>query len=1745
MPAAIRSAGGPSFPVLTQAIYPGRAAQIAVTHRTLAALFESRCAEGGDRVAYAVVRDDLTLAESVSFAELGVRCRDLARRLAQVTRPGDRVLLALPTGLDFACAFWACMLSGRVAVPVPAPDPIRWRRAAPRLRGIVGDAGASLVLIAESMRQAAADLGAHTGAGPRWLTPAELQAIEPDPAAPGDPVVEPGTLAYLQYTSGSTSEPRGVCLSHANALANARSLATAAGVQRHSRLLTWLPQFHDFGLMTGLLAPMMAGASSWLMSPLTFLRRPLRWLDAISAFGITHSGAPDSAYAACVRQLAGQPYAGDLSTVVSFSCGAEPVRVATVQGFLEVGAPAGLRPQAFSAGFGLAEAVLAVTSSKPDQPPRLLGVNAAALRSHLVLPQAIDHPASQALVSCGPPMQDTELAIVDIDTRTRCAGDGVGEIWVRSPSVGSGYWRQDALSSATFGATLADGSGPWLRTGDFGFVEGGELFVTGRHKDLIIVHGENHYPQDLEQTAEQAHPGLRAGFTAAFGVDNGQGEAVVLLLEMERRADPDAAAAVARTVRRAVAQAHDVPVEAVALVRAGALPRTSSGKIQRQACRSAYLAGELELLAREAQAPDARQVPPRDAAEQAVWDIWQEVLGTRAFGVHDHFAELGGTSLTMSQVASRLQDRLGVVLPLQALFEQPTVAALAGRVAEALRDDPPRAPETPILPVRRGQPLPASLSQRRMWVIQQFNPASVAYNVAVSLRLRGPLDRGLLQRVIDHLVERHEGLRTHFEMQGPEPVQLIAASLQRDIEYIPLQSLQPAERMHKGRALLRDRASTPFDLAQPPLHRATLVGLDDDDHLFLWLMHHAITDNWSMALLMREVLALYSAWLGGREACLPALPVEYADYAAWQRAPETVRQRQHQMAYWIERLRGLQPMQLPTDFSRPAFAGFHGAKVTASLPARLSEALRSFCARHAATPFMVLLAAFKLMLSRQAGSTDIAVGTPIANRHHLATEQLVGTLVNTLVMRTDLSGDPAFSQLVLRVRETALGAYAHQDAPFDELVEALGQGGVAQPDGLVRVLFNVLNAPLGRLEPVPFAYEEYPLERTASQFDFSLHIDTEFAHRIHLEYSTDLYAAVTAERMLENYLALVEQVLLEPEWPLSAYPIVAPAQLALLHKHWNATQLALPAQLLVHRHLRTDSAALRDAVAVVDASDLRLRYAELDARSNALARALRSRGIARGHRVGLCLPRDAGMLVALLAVLKSGAAYVPLDPAFPVSRLAYMAADAELSAILTPPELTAPFRGVDVPLLDPQDPGLVAGQSEAALPADPELDAGPLNAAYIIYTSGSTGQPKGVTLPHRAVVNFLTAMAQAPGLLASDRLVAVTTLSFDIAVLELLLPLAVGAQVIVASREQVGDPTQLRELLDRHEATVMQATPSAWRALIDAGWAGGPGFRALIGGESLQPALAEQLMERCTALWNMYGPTETTVWSTCWQVQAPSQGIAIGRPIANTTVWVLDPQGHPCPPGVPGEACIGGLGVALGYHRRNELTASRFVPDRWSDEPGARLYRTGDLARWRHDGLLEHLGRLDHQVKVRGYRIELGEIEIALSGHPSVADNVVVTHTEGEDDVRLVAYCVARTQLLDPAALREHLRARLPEYMLPQHIVRLEVLPLLPNGKIDRRALPRPVGEVLREPRQRAAQLSTPEEIAIAQIWSALLGADDISPVDNFFDLGGHSLLAMRAVLNIRERLGWNVAPDRLIYETLGQIARKENLSVN
>lgn len=1730
---------------------------------TLASVFEARCRAHAQKLAFAFLTDARTPPAQTSYEQLLRDVRQTAAWLATSTRVGDRVLLAFPPGLDFVRVFWACLLSGRVAVPVPSPDPMRLHRAAPRLRSVIADSRAALVLSTASLLDAAAAaLDPGTFAMARWQALPDAARLAADPRPFEPPPLGPNTLAYLQYTSGSTSSPRGVRLSHANVLANTRALIAAGRCDDTTRALSWLPHFHDYGLVCGVLTPVLAGASSFLMSPVSFVRRPLGWLEAIGEHRITHSGAPESAFAACLQALGGKAVEARLDSLLCLSCGAEPIRADTVEKLLAAFGPAGLRPEAFMPSYGLAEAVLGVSSSTSDTPPRIVAADPAALlhnRFEAVPAHAWSPREVRRLVSCGRAMQDTAIMIVDPDTRQVHADGAIGEIWVRSPSVGGGYWMQPEASEASFGGYLPDGAGPFLRTGDLGFLDQGELFVTGRLKDLIIVHGENHYPQDLEWTAERAHPALRPGHGAAFAIDTSAGEAVVLTLELDRRAAATDTQAVLREVRRAIALEHGVTVHTVALVRAGTLPRTSSGKIQRQSCRDAFLAGELSLIASTGADADDTAAPqehaggesrpghlmPRDTNEQAVWDIWAEVLGTRAFGVHESFFDLGGHSLRMTQVLSRVQAHFGVELPLAGLFEYASVAAMTVEVARHLRDA--RAPGIGdgIARVARGAALPASLSQRRMWVIQQFEPTSTAYNVPIAIRLRGAFDLALCQQAFDSMVTRHEGLRTCFVMGDNEPMQWIEPELAVPIEFIDLRHLPGAQRNAHARALLAHRASQSFDLSKAPLHRPTVLRLDEREHVLFWLMHHAITDNWAAALLMREALSAYAALVEGRAPMSAPPPIEYADYAAWQRHPDSVEARRPHLAYWRERLRDLPDLDLPTDFPRPAKASFKGARASAELPRRLREAMREFGTREAVTPFVILLSAFALMLSRQTKSEDVSVGIPIANRHRFAAEHLVGTLVNTLVMRTDLSGNPGFTQLVHRVRRNALEAFTHQDAPFDELIDALGHDRSLRPEGPVRVLFNVLNAPVGQLDFSGLEVDEFDFERTAAQFDLSMHVDTEFTQRIHLEYATDLYAAASATRMLENYLALVDRLLAQPQRPLSEHEMLSPAQMNLLRHGWNGARAPLPAQLLVHRHVDIEAPEIQARVAVIDADGAQLSYGDIGARSNMLARALRERGIARGQRVGLCIERGPEMLIAQLAVMKSGAAYVPLDPEYPADRLRYMAADADLAAVLTRRDTGAILEGLGLPMLLLDDTSLTSGMSSRALDPRPGLDPTPADDAYVIYTSGSTGQPKGVRVPHRGVVNFLAGMRKMPGLSADDCVVAITSPSFDPSVLDLMLPLAARARLVIASHAQTQDPVALRALLERHGATLLQATPSAWRMLIEAGWMGAPGFRALIGGEALPPILAERLMERTGELWNIYGPTETTVWTTAWKVESPRKGIAIGRPIENTTVWPLDEHGHVCPIGVPGELHVGGAGVTAGYYQRETLTTERFVEDLFSGDAGGRLYRTGDLGRWRHDGVLEHLGRADHQVKLRGYRIELGEIESALLDHSGVAHCVAVTRARSEEDVRLVAYHVARDgESPSPAALREHLRARLPQYMIPQHFVRLDAMPLLPNGKINRAALPAPDMEiVLADGRAYIAPATHSEEV-IAGIWSELLGVENVGRTDNFFDLGGHSLLAMRCVAAIDALLEWKVAPRRLIYESLQQVAHKENAQI-
>jgi len=1025
--------------------------------------------------------------------------------------------------------------------------------------------------------------------------------------------------------------------------------------------------------------------------------------------------------------------------------------------------------------------------------------------------------------------------------------------------------------------------------------------------------------------------------------------------------------------------------------------------------------------------------------------------------------------------------------------------------------------------------LPLTEPQKELWAaVQMGDEASCAYNQCYALTLRGPLAAESMQSALRQVMDRHDALRVSVSADGER--QEISAASQIALPVIDLAQHSPQSRAAEIARILQAETAQPFDLAAGPLLRATLVREAAELHRLIVTVHHIVCDGWSSAVLFGDLARSYATDRHGLRAQLPAA-ASYRDYVRRGATRGGDAQARTDEDYWAQQYADSVPvLELPLDRPRPATKNYNGGCQELRIDGSLYRALKRAGAQHGCTLFVTLLAGFEALISRLSGQGDFVVGVPMAGQALLDDGLLVGHCVNTIPLRCRVEPAVRFVDHLKRVRDGFLEAQSHQRLTFGSLVRRLNVPRDPSRTPLVSVTFNIDK--LG----APFDFGDLALESVASpskrfvNFELAINVvDTGRDLALECEYNTDLFASATIERWLGHYRVLLEAIAADPGRRTGELPLLAEAERRQLLVEWNATAADFPADALLHELFEAQVARTPGRIALKVGATA-FSYAELNARANRIAQTLRSRGVGRGQLVGLCVERGADMLAAALAILKAGAAYVPLDPSSPEARLRFMADDAELALLVSTAALVGAFAlPRERQLLLDADAEIIASAQDARLPVDAGA-ARPEDPAYVIYTSGSTGQPKGVVVPHRAVVNFLTSMARAPGLAADDVLVAVTTLSFDIAVLELHLPLTLGARVVIATADEAIDGRALRRLLEQHRATVMQATPATWRLLLEAGWTGRAPFKALVGGEAMPKDLADELIARGVELWNMYGPTETTVWSTCARIADPSDGITIGKPIANTTVRILDAQRSLCPIGVPGELCIGGAGVALGYWNRPDLTADRFITDPFGTTPGARLYRTGDRARWRADGTLEHLGRLDFQVKLRGFRVEPGEIEAGIGQHPAVREVAVVAREDTPGDKRLVAYLVTENppaNLVDQ--LRALVRAALPEYMVPAHFVTLDALPLTPNGKLDRKALPAPsVRDAA--PCGVAAAPRTPTEQMVMGVFREVLGRTDFGVLDNFFDLGGHSLMAARIMSRLRAASGRDL-PLRVLFE--------------
>lgn len=1699
--------------------------------RTLVDICRWRADGDPDVVATTFLLDGEDELDEITNAGLDQRARAIAAHLIARGAQGKPVLLVFNPGLDFIASVIGCMYARAIAVPVYPPDPMRMHRTLPRLQAIVRDAQAEFLMSHEPI------LGGESGL--LWEVCGDgtlpIERIDPAEAAQWQPSkFDPNEVAVLQYTSGSTGTPRGVMLSHANIRYNL--LITQDNFDYEGVVgVAWLPPYHDMGLIAGVLQPFFSGRHVVLMSPLDFVQRPVRWLRAISKYRGTTSAAPNFGYELCFRKISDDDCEGlDLSSWTVAVTGAEPVRADTVDRFCERFAPYGFRREAFAPSLGMAEATLLASTLPHLSGPTIRTFSQRALEEQhgVEVPPLSDQ--SRRIVGCGRALPGGEIVIVDPETRLELPQGEVGEIWLKSPNVGLGYWNRPEETAATFNGRLADDPkrGPYLRTGDAGFFhssevqqDGPELFVTGRLKELIILAGRNFFPQDIESTMYAAHDAAKTDGGAAFSIEVDSEERLVIVQEVLRPKRQDLEAML-QTLRAALAEDHQLSPHALVLIPAGTIPKTSSGKTQRRGAREMYLEGTLPVLAawHADQSFDTTSAavaadPPQTEVERELACMWSDLLGISTIRRQDDFFSLGGQSLRATQLLTHIADRWGIQFDLRTLFMNGQLSALAKVIEAAGTSSTASAAQSnytaiPQTAESHAEPLPLSFAQHRLWFLEQFEPGLPMGRVPLTLKLEGPLQVELLQQALARVVARHEALRTVFAQEDAGPVQRVLPEGEVEFHQLDLSKLDANEQARQLADQSQRVLERPFDLSTGPLLRILVARQSAD----LWevriVLHHIICDGWSLEVLLRDVAAAYTALVHRSEPQLPPLSIQYPDFAAWQQSQDAEGRLSAGLEYWKQRLDGAPDwLDLPTDFPRRITQEVRGATQSALVPPEVAARVEKLSVQRNLTPFAIYLAAFQAMLARYSGSHDLCVGVPVAGRSHIDLENLIGCFLNTVVVRADLSDNPTVSALFEQLRNHLPEDLSHADVPFEKLVEALAVHRHAGRLPLVQTLFlfqTLQGHPerVGdlRLRKVDVDY------RPLAAYDLTLVMEPRGKEMTAtLAYNQELYTDETAARLLDSYLTLVAAMTLHADLHLAELPLPTPSHRSLMLGGWNDTDRAPEGSQLVHDLVAAQAARTPDSVAVI-ADDGQLTYQELQGRVCQFAQYLKCQGIGPGDRVGLHLERNTSMIPAMLGVLQSGACYVPLDPDYPEQRLARMIDDAQLRLIIS----SSAHLGL---LPKSETPVVFLDEQQAAIDAQPrkpvEAKLDPTSLAYMIYTSGSTGQPKGVMIPHAAVVNFLRSMAREPGMQQGETLLAVTTFSFDIAVLELMLPLSVGGRVVVAQRTDLVDAEKMHKLAAENHVDVMQGTPSTFRMLLSAGWQPAPDLKVLCGGEPMPPDLARQLLAGGCDLWNMYGPTETTIWSTVEHVSEVGDAIPIGHPIDNTQCYVLDEDRRLVPPGVPGELYLGGLGVAAGYWQRPDLTAERFVADPFAAESGSMMYATGDRVRWRHDGVLEFFGRRDHQVKIRGYRVELGDIETALNAHPQIGEAVVDVR-----DARLVAFMIPQasgngTELPTPAQLQEFLAEQLPEYMIPTAMVFLETMPRTPAGKVNRQALPDPGREQMATSEGYVAP-RTDLEAQIASIWAEVLGIEKVGVQDNFFELGGHSLLATQVMSRLQ-----------------------------
>ncbi|MBI5032798.1 MAG: amino acid adenylation domain-containing protein [Chloroflexi bacterium] len=1645
-------------------------------------LFETQASKTPDAVA--IVYDGAQL----TYDELNRRANQLARHL-QVLGIGPDVLVGLcvERSPNLIVGALGTLKAGGAYVPMDATYPPE------RLAFMLQDSRAIVLLTqARVLRNLKPDMIPSSCQVICLDTDWDIIAQESDQAVVSQATSQ--NLAYVIYTSGSTGVPKGVQLEH-QGLVNLVSWTrrTFQVLQTDHATQSAGPGFD--ASVWEVWSYLAAGASIHIL-PDELRTSPSQLKDWLVSNSITITFLPT-------------PVAESLLSLDWTTDSA--LRILHTGGDKLHGYPPSSRPFTLVNNYGPTEDTVVTTSG-------------------IVRPVQSEVPPS-----IGKPIDNTQVYILDDHLQPVPIGVA-GELYIGGIGLARGYLNRPELTADKFvnyQLPIAHRPSPirLYKTGDLArYLPDGNIEFLGRIDFQVKIRGFRVELGEIETqlrllptvhdavVIDRDDPRLRK-YLVAY---------IVPQIESTPQVDE------LRYILKSKLPSYMVPTTFVLL---DALPLTPNGKVDRRALPAPDLT---HIRSNET------CVTPRTPIEELLAGIWTQVIGVNQVGVYDNFFELGGHSLLATQLVSRVRDAFQIELPLRALFESPTIAGLADVIEQAQRTSSP-----PIKPMPRIEDQPLSFAQQRLWFLDQLEPNSPLYNISGAIRLKGLLNLAALEQSLNEIVRRHESLRTTIATVDGKPRQVIASSLIVSLPDTDLQGLSISEREAAAFHMATEQARRPFDLAQGPLLRAHLMRLAEDEHIAVFTMHHIISDGWSTGVLLREVAELYQAFSEGKSSPLPALSIQYADFAAWQREWMQGTVLEDQLAYWKQQLAGeLSVLNLPTDRPRSKIQTNQGARFNFELGADMAHALNALCRRESVTLFMTLLAAFQTLLYRYCGQEDILVGTPIANRNRAEIEGLIGFFVNTLVLRGNLSGEPSFRELLKRTRETALGAYAHQDLPFEMLVDALQPQRDMSHSALFQVMFVLQNASAQIFNLPGLTWNSLSLDTGTATFDLTLLAEEVQSGLVcSFEYATDLFDEATIARMAGHLHTLLKAIIENPDQSIATLPLLTDAERHQLLIEWNNTQAIYPDTCCVHQLFQAQVERAPDAIAAVF-RDEQLSYHALNQRANQLARYLQKCGVTTETLVGICMERSVEMLVGLLGILKAGGAYVPLDPNYPRERLEFMLDDSRAPLLLTQTHLASRFtRQIPCKIIC-----LDVESERISQESNGNVESGvtPENLAFVIYTSGSTGKPKGVEVLHRGVVNHNWAVVQQFRLEPRDRVLQFSTINFDAAAEEIFPTLQSGATLVLRP-EGLLTGEELIRLIEKENLTVLDLPTAYWHEWV---------YELSLSPRPLPASLrlvvvgGEKVMASRLALWqkfavkditwmNTYGPTEGTIIATSYTpaFDEPVGEVPIGRPIANTQAYVLDSHLQPTPISVPGELCIGGVGVARGYLNRPELTAEKFISvdsGRWTvnTQPSTRLYKTGDLARYRPDGNLEFMGRADNQVKLRGFRIELGEIETALTQHPAIRQAIVMLREDEPNVKRLVAYVVLTADREQPTPnksikvssiigdLGEFLKERLPDYMIPSAFVALDALPVMPNGKVDRRALPVP--EMTHSESQAAdlAPRNRVEEI-LADIWARVLGVKQVGIHDNFFELGGDSILSIQVVARANQA-GLRLTPKQL-----------------